>query len=130
MAKNNAIIQNQLVIIQSQAASLRTLENQVAQLANALNNRPQGSLPSDTENPRRDVAAEFEKKCSTKLAEKDDLTDFEVNEDNSNRAAVRKSLQKNITKPVFSFPEFSESVLEPVVTEEDVEDAEEDGKED
>ena len=54
MAKNDAIIQNQSAIIQSQAASLRTLENQVGQLANALNNRPQGSLPSDTENPRRD----------------------------------------------------------------------------
>ncbi|GMN47499.1 hypothetical protein TIFTF001_016685 [Ficus carica] len=104
------------------------------------------------------VAAEFEKKCSTKFAEEDDLTDFEVNEDNcdnqvswmeskhmaaragkqfeslendaANRAGVRKSLQKNITKPVFSFPEFPESVLEPVVTEEDAEDVEEDGKED
>ncbi|GMN45137.1 hypothetical protein TIFTF001_014330 [Ficus carica] len=54
MAKNDAIIQNQSAIIQSQAASLRTLENQVGQLANALSNRPQGSLPSDTENPRKD----------------------------------------------------------------------------
>ncbi|GMN27519.1 hypothetical protein TIFTF001_041048, partial [Ficus carica] len=54
MAKNDAIIQNQSALIQSQAASLRTLENQVGQLANVLSNRPQGSLPSDTENPRRD----------------------------------------------------------------------------
>ncbi|GMN56093.1 hypothetical protein TIFTF001_025214 [Ficus carica] len=54
MAKNDAIIQNQSAIIQSQAASLRTLENQVGQLANALSNRPQGSLLSDTENPKRD----------------------------------------------------------------------------
>ena len=40
MAKNNAIIQNQSAIIQSQAASLRNLENQMGQLANALNSRP------------------------------------------------------------------------------------------
>ncbi|GMN32827.1 hypothetical protein TIFTF001_003856 [Ficus carica] len=54
MENNDAIIQNQSSIIQSQAASLRTLENQVGQLANALSNRSQRSLPSDTENPRRD----------------------------------------------------------------------------
>ncbi|XP_062119320.1 uncharacterized protein LOC133833078 [Humulus lupulus] len=47
MAKNDAVIQ-------SQAASLRKLEIQLGQLANDLKNRPQGSLPSDTENPRRD----------------------------------------------------------------------------
>ncbi|XP_062094211.1 uncharacterized protein LOC133800271 [Humulus lupulus] len=47
MAKNDAVIQ-------SQAASLRNLEIQLGQLANDLKNRPQGSLPSDTENPRRD----------------------------------------------------------------------------
>ncbi|GMN48217.1 hypothetical protein TIFTF001_017407 [Ficus carica] len=47
MAKNDAIIQNQSALIQSQAASLRTLENQVGQLANVLSNRPQGSLPRD-----------------------------------------------------------------------------------
>ncbi|XP_062080885.1 uncharacterized protein LOC133785683 [Humulus lupulus] len=47
MAKNDAVIQ-------SQASSLRNLEMQLGQLANDLKNRPQGSLPSDTENPRRD----------------------------------------------------------------------------
>ncbi|XP_062075192.1 uncharacterized protein LOC133779221 [Humulus lupulus] len=47
MAKNDAVIQ-------SQAASLRNLETQLGKLANDLKNRPQGSLPSDTENPRRD----------------------------------------------------------------------------
>ena len=45
MAKNDAIIQSQQV-------SLRNLENQVKQLATALNNRPLGSLPSDTKVPR------------------------------------------------------------------------------
>ncbi|XP_062089538.1 uncharacterized protein LOC133796074 [Humulus lupulus] len=47
MAKNDAVIQ-------SQAASLRNLEMQLGQLANEMKTRPQGSLPSDTENPRRD----------------------------------------------------------------------------
>ncbi|XP_060974163.1 uncharacterized protein LOC133039315 [Cannabis sativa] len=47
MAKNDAVIQ-------SQAASFRNLELQLGHLANELKARPQGSLPSDTENPRRD----------------------------------------------------------------------------
>ncbi|XP_060962179.1 uncharacterized protein LOC133032300 [Cannabis sativa] len=38
----------------SQAASLRNHELQLGHLANELKARPQGSLPSDTENPRRD----------------------------------------------------------------------------
>ncbi|KAL5579761.1 hypothetical protein UlMin_012203 [Ulmus minor] len=41
-------------VIQSQAALLRNLENQVGQLANELKNRPPGTLPSNTENPKRD----------------------------------------------------------------------------
>ena len=52
MAKNDALMQNQSTMIQSHAASLRNLENQMGQLANALSSRPQGSLPSDTENPK------------------------------------------------------------------------------
>lgn len=43
-------------LFQSQAASFRTLENQVGQLAIAMNNCPQGALPSNTEvNPKRNV---------------------------------------------------------------------------
>ncbi|XP_062113789.1 uncharacterized protein LOC133824824 [Humulus lupulus] len=45
------IVKNE-AMIESQAASLRNLENQVGQLANELRNRPRGTLPSDTENPR------------------------------------------------------------------------------
>ncbi|KAM6543087.1 hypothetical protein CsatB_007534 [Cannabis sativa] len=41
-------------VIQSQVASLRNLELQLGHLANELKARPQGSLPSDTKNPRRD----------------------------------------------------------------------------
>ncbi|GMN29751.1 hypothetical protein TIFTF001_047958 [Ficus carica] len=40
--------------VQSHNATLRTLENQIGQIANALNVRPQGSLPSNTEDPRRE----------------------------------------------------------------------------
>ncbi|KAL5545312.1 hypothetical protein UlMin_009096 [Ulmus minor] len=47
MARNDAVIQ-------SQAASLRNLENQVGQLANELKNRPPGTLPSNIESPKRD----------------------------------------------------------------------------
>ncbi|KAJ7950659.1 DNA-directed DNA polymerase [Quillaja saponaria] len=36
------------LVIQCQAASLRTLETQISQLTNVLKNRPQGALPSDT----------------------------------------------------------------------------------
>ncbi|KAJ7947399.1 DNA-directed DNA polymerase [Quillaja saponaria] len=40
-------------IIQSQATSLRNLENQIGQLANAITSNPRGALPSDTiPNPR------------------------------------------------------------------------------
>ncbi|XP_062104400.1 uncharacterized protein LOC133815598 [Humulus lupulus] len=45
------IVKNE-AMIQSQATSMRNLETQVGQLANELRNRPQGVLPSDTENPR------------------------------------------------------------------------------
>ena len=48
---------NQALICQSQAISIKTLENQIGQIANALLNRPPGMLPSDTEtNPgKREV---------------------------------------------------------------------------
>lgn len=39
--------------VKSQAVSIKNLENQMGQLAHAINNRPQGALPSDTEvNPK------------------------------------------------------------------------------
>ena len=47
IAKNKAIVQ-------SQAVSLRNLENQMGQLATAMSSRTQGSLPSNTEDPRRE----------------------------------------------------------------------------
>ncbi|KAH9678667.1 hypothetical protein KPL71_025809 [Citrus sinensis] len=47
------IMKNETVV-QSHTAYLRNLENQIGQLATAVSNRPQGSLPSNTENPRRE----------------------------------------------------------------------------
>ena len=41
-------------VVQSHAASLRNLENQIGQLTTAVSNRPQGSLPSNIENSRRE----------------------------------------------------------------------------
>jgi len=41
--------------MQSQGASIKNLKNQVGQIEHALNNRPRGTLPSDTDkNPGRD----------------------------------------------------------------------------
>ena len=37
------------LMCKSQAVSIKTLENQIGQIASALLNRPQGVLPSDTE---------------------------------------------------------------------------------
>ncbi|KAH9769561.1 hypothetical protein KPL71_012051 [Citrus sinensis] len=47
IAKNEAIVL-------SQAVSLRNLENQMGQLATAMSSRTQGSLPNNTEDPRRE----------------------------------------------------------------------------
>ncbi|GMN38006.1 hypothetical protein TIFTF001_042743 [Ficus carica] len=44
--------------------------------------------------------------------------------------ALKKSLHKNFTKPIFPFPAFPERVLEPSVAEENSEDAEEDNEDD
>ncbi|KAM6577511.1 hypothetical protein CsatB_029348 [Cannabis sativa] len=77
MAKNDAIIQ-------SQAVSLRNLEIQLGKLANDLKNRPQGTLPSDTENPRRDGKEHW--KAVTLRSEK--ILELNV------AATSKKSLQK------------------------------------
>ncbi|KAH9727219.1 hypothetical protein KPL70_008579 [Citrus sinensis] len=47
IAKNEAIVQSQTI-------SLRNLENQMGQLATAMSSRTQGSLPSNTKDPRRE----------------------------------------------------------------------------
>nr|XP_017227786.1 PREDICTED: uncharacterized protein LOC108203384 [Daucus carota subsp. sativus] len=50
--KNEASRSQTKALVQSQAASLRNLENQAGQLANELRNGPHGTLPSDTEKPK------------------------------------------------------------------------------
>ncbi|KAK8521572.1 hypothetical protein V6N12_031466 [Hibiscus sabdariffa] len=47
------LLQTQGALLQSHGSSLRALENQVGQIAQALQVRPQGSLPSDTEVTKR-----------------------------------------------------------------------------
>ena len=42
------------VVVQSYAASLGNLENQIGQLAIALSNKPQGNLPGNTKDPRKE----------------------------------------------------------------------------
>ncbi|XP_052198388.1 uncharacterized protein LOC127805673 [Diospyros lotus] len=49
------LYQNQSVQIQSQGIAIKNIENQLGQLANSMNFRPQGALPSNTEqNPKRE----------------------------------------------------------------------------
>ena len=45
----------------SQAVSIKTLENQIGQIANALLNRQPGTLPNDTEVPGKKEAKEHVK---------------------------------------------------------------------
>ncbi|XP_062080747.1 uncharacterized protein LOC133785536 [Humulus lupulus] len=94
MAKNDAVIQ-------SQTTSLRNLESQLGQLANELRNRPQGTLPSDTKNPRKD-GKEHCKVVTLKSGKNMELT-----EDNSIAAAIppQNAIGKTISKPPPPFPQ-------------------------
>ncbi|XP_062114466.1 uncharacterized protein LOC133825555 [Humulus lupulus] len=85
MVKNDAVIQ-------SQAASLRNLEIQFGQLANELKNRPQGTLPSDTENPRKDGKEHC--KAVTLRSGKN----LELTEDNCTRNREPTSIQSSVDK--------------------------------
>ncbi|XP_062100217.1 uncharacterized protein LOC133806100 [Humulus lupulus] len=85
MAKND-------VVIQSQAASLRNLEIQMGKLANVLRNRPQGTLPSDTENPRRDG----KEKC--KAITLRNGKNLELTEENCKRNSEPTSIQSSVDK--------------------------------
>ncbi|XP_062093559.1 uncharacterized protein LOC133799572 [Humulus lupulus] len=85
IAKNDAVIQ-------SQATSLRNLEIQMGQLANELRNRPQGTLPSDTENLRRDC------KEQCKVVTLRNGKNLELNEDNPKRNNEPTSIQSSVEK--------------------------------
>ncbi|XP_060969103.1 uncharacterized protein LOC133036595 [Cannabis sativa] len=122
MAKNDAVIQ-------SQAASLRNLEVQLGQLANDLKNRPQGTLPSDTENPRRDgkehckavtlrsgkiiesnVAATGSKEPSSiqkegEMKKKPATTAAEIPQASYKTSDRRSAAEKPLQKPPLPFPQ-------------------------
>ncbi|XP_062103177.1 uncharacterized protein LOC133814200 [Humulus lupulus] len=85
MAKND-------VVIQSQAGSLRNLEIQMGQLANELTNRPQGTLPSDTKNPRR-VCNEHCKAITLRNG-----INLELNVEKSKSISEPTSIQSNVKK--------------------------------
>ncbi|KAL4297799.1 hypothetical protein GQ457_12G008690 [Hibiscus cannabinus] len=53
------LLQTQGALLQSHGSSLRALGNQVGQIAQALQTRPQGSLPSDTKVTRRNGKEEY-----------------------------------------------------------------------
>ncbi|XP_012480946.1 uncharacterized protein LOC105795835 [Gossypium raimondii] len=83
MAKND-------FVIESQVASLRALENQVGEIVNAINLRPQGALPSDTENFR----SQGKEQCKAiTLRSRTHLNgiiqDATVRENNSNKNRVK-----------------------------------------
>jgi hypothetical protein len=85
------MITQQDATIQNQNAQIRNLENQIGQMASILNNRPQGSLPSDTEkNPRRDgneqckvVTLRSGKELNKDSVEQKKKNDDEAKEDDS-----------------------------------------------
>lgn len=85
IAKNEAIVQ-------SQAVSLRNLENQMGQLATAMSNRTQGSLPSNTEDPRRE-SKEHCKVISLRSEKNVDIT-VEVTKNGMECNSAQKPTQK------------------------------------
>ncbi|XP_062080897.1 uncharacterized protein LOC133785694 [Humulus lupulus] len=54
MAKTDNFMARNDTNIQGLSSTVRNLENQMGQFSNELRNRPQGTFPSDTKNPRRD----------------------------------------------------------------------------
>ncbi|KAA3461652.1 aspartic proteinase CDR1-like [Gossypium australe] len=97
------------VVIQSQAATLRALENQVVQIANALSSRQQGTLPSNTENSRsqgKEYCKAITLRSGTQLSGV--IDDADIEEDNLNfthmvnsepimeQSTIKKSKQKNV----------------------------------
>ncbi|XP_063939750.1 uncharacterized protein LOC135148455 [Daucus carota subsp. sativus] len=120
--KNEASRSQTEALVQSQAASLRNLENQVGQLANELRNRPHGTLPSDTEKPKG-VGNEHCKAMTLKSgkvlgnnatdAKHDDYVEPSGNEeisddkesDNDKVSPLRASPEKSHIQPQPPFPQ-------------------------
>ncbi|XP_062104346.1 uncharacterized protein LOC133815527 [Humulus lupulus] len=85
MAMNDAVIQ-------IQATSLRNPEIQLGQLVNELRNRPQGTWPSDIENPRRDGKEQC-KEITLRNG-----NNLKLNEDNPKRNSESNSIQSSVEK--------------------------------
>ncbi|XP_062114039.1 uncharacterized protein LOC133825059 [Humulus lupulus] len=106
MAKNDDVIQ-------SQAASFRNLEIQLGKLANELRNRPQGTFPSDTENPSKDGKEHCKKQRAPSIQSSVDKGDKAVNSKflNADPEAIAAAIPpqtatgKPISKPPPPFPQ-------------------------
>ncbi|KAH9671423.1 hypothetical protein KPL70_017372 [Citrus sinensis] len=79
-------------IVQSQAVSLRNLENQMGQLATAMSSRTQGSLPTNTEDHRRE-SKEHCKVISLKSGKHVDIP-VEVTKNGMEGISAQKPTQK------------------------------------
>ncbi|XP_063948152.1 uncharacterized protein LOC135152235 [Daucus carota subsp. sativus] len=97
----------------SQAVSIQTLENQIGQIANALINRLQRTLPSDTEaNPgKKEVKEQVETPVLSSKSDSEKTvvgTDKnEINEEASNESAEKSSPKAdNGVKQIYSPPPF------------------------
>ncbi|KAH9697048.1 hypothetical protein KPL71_023441 [Citrus sinensis] len=84
IAKNEAIVQ-------SQAVSLRNLENQMGQLATTMSSRTQGSLPSNTEDPR----GESKEHCKVISLRSGKTVDIPVERNNNNAQSSQASPPQN-----------------------------------
>ena len=69
---SNADFEELKLLCKSQAVSIKTLENQIGQIANALLNRQPGTLPSDTEVSGRKEAKEHVKAITLRSGKVDD----------------------------------------------------------
>ncbi|XP_063942727.1 uncharacterized protein LOC135150376 [Daucus carota subsp. sativus] len=82
-----------MLMFKSQAVSIKTLENQIGQIANALINSPQGTLPSDTEaNPGKKEMKEQSDSGKTVI----DADKKEFNEEASKESAEKSSHKADI----------------------------------
>ncbi|XP_060969639.1 uncharacterized protein LOC133036888 [Cannabis sativa] len=94
MAKNDTVMQ-------CQAASLGNLEIQLEQLANDLKNRPQGTFPSDTENPRRDG----KEHCKEVTLRSGKILESNVAATGITASSQHSAAEKSLQKPPPPFPQ-------------------------
>ncbi|GMN19024.1 hypothetical protein TIFTF001_045118 [Ficus carica] len=104
IAKNDARVQ-------SHDATLRSLENQIGQIANALNVRPQGSLPSNTEDPRREGkehckaillrnGREIERREKPKAVQ-NEPTSIQEQDEQQQQEEILRTMKKNLWSSLF-----------------------------